>query len=75
MKENILDVLMYLFEHYMDGENNVDPVNGDVTFAHFVALDANRTRVAQVQVACSTQCFVANIDTIDAILDSVRFTP
>lgn len=53
----------------------LDPVNGDVTFAHFVALDANRTRVAQVQVACSTQCFVANIDTIDAILDSVRFTP
>ena len=25
MKENILDVLMYLFEHYMDGENNDFP--------------------------------------------------
>ena len=25
MKENILDVLMYLFEHYMDGDNNDFP--------------------------------------------------
>lgn len=25
MKENVLDVLMYLFEHYIDDENDVDP--------------------------------------------------
>ncbi len=53
----------------------LDAEEGDLTFAHVAVLDAQRTRIAQVQVFCSTTCFVNNIDTIDDILDSVRFTP
>ena len=53
----------------------LDAEQGDLTFAHVAVLDAQRTRIAQVQVFCSTTCFVNNIDTIDDILDSVRFTP
>jgi len=46
MKENVLDVLLFLFEHYMDEDTEIDPdkkeLSEELTQAGFAPVDINK---------------------------------